>query len=389
MRNKHAILLVIFCHLLMTGLTAQDVSKKNFDSAVDYVICKFAEFSLKKANKVESFNDKCNCEKIPSYEKIENAIPSDIPATIALVKEIQKFKREYNSNLNKQDAIDLILTKMINDDRYKKIKQFDSSKKDDAGYQALKKSLESTVYGIINGMNRPPGINQTSGDEDSTGATVSPPATVERDSVKWLPFILFFLMSLIFSIVFFVLFGVPMIQNKMQLVMEKERNDRAIGLSGIENRLNNLEEHYRQLNSDIEGLRRDIKDAQRVELKNISNPSSIPTPETVEEVIFFPSPNAEGIFSVSHGSISFLEGKTIYKFVKIASNRAQFRIDNRDMAMKLALRSVSNITPVCTSENDFNTSYTRITTIREGIAELEGDKWVVKSNNKAVIRYEY
>lgn len=398
MRNKHAILTIFFYHLLTTGLMAQVVSKDNFNRAVDYVNCKLAEFSLKNAgdnNLFNSFQQNCDCEN-PDVLKIKEQL-KDAPKTLGLFIEIDNYKKaEYKEKLTVQDASKIILINMFLDSaKYNKAFEFHKKNISIRTFNELEAELKIHISAFFNpdGASTNGVVQDMSTDNDSVeGNTFNGLQEFGKKGISgtWLPYLMLLLASILLNTVLFLVFGVPMIQRKMQQVMNKERNDRALGSSGLENRIENLDARYGQLNNDFLGLRRDIKDLQRVESKstnNLSHESFPPTP--IEEVLYFSSPNAEGIFASSHGSTSFQEGKSIYKFVKIASNRAQFRIDNRDIATKLALRSLSNITPVCTSENDFNTSFTRITTIKEGIAELEGDKWVVKSNNKAIIRYEY
>lgn len=110
-------------------------------------------------------------------------------------------------------------------------------------------------------------------------------------------------------------------------------------------------------------------------------------PEVRQETFFLSSPNSDGSFDESSASSIYKEGATIYRFTKIGNNKANFKIDEKEASIKLALQyRDKRIDPVCDAVNAFNPKATRIVTEQQGEAELQNGKWII--NNKAKIRYE-
>ncbi len=105
------------------------------------------------------------------------------------------------------------------------------------------------------------------------------------------------------------------------------------------------------------------------------------------EVFYLSTPNKDGSFNVSSIRDSFKYGASIYQFTKTSRNRARFRIDSNEGAIKLALAFPdSNIEPSCELQNAYRKNSSTIITEEEGEAELKGNKWRVIKPVK--IRYE-
>jgi hypothetical protein len=74
---------------------------------------------------------------------------------------------------------------------------------------------------------------------------------------------------------------------------------------------------------------------------------------------------------------------------KEGTHWAEFGVADSAEAMKDALSSPNSyLTPVCESENAYSPGAKRIVNVRPGRAVRQGDKWVVKPDQKARIRYE-
>lgn len=386
--------------LLASNLTAQEkVTKEAFDKAVDYVNCKFADYSLKKSKDINDYNafkSKCNCDDAPAFAIIKEAIPIQIERSIVLASEIEKYKEEYKPGMDVQAALEKLTSGMLtNATKYAAIVEFNKKNQRVPDFIKLKDSLNRRITEILKGSTNTSTTNPGQApavDKNTADMMGEPPQPAgiesEESSMSWYYLIVFLIGAVAVGALIVAIFTYRQLKSTHAL-MDNERMNHSIGLSGAGSKLESLEARYNQLHSEYQALKRDLKDVQRNESRNPSYPSSpLPPPAPAEEILYFSSPSSEGSFIVSHGSVTFTEGSSIYKLTKTGTNRARFRIDERPMAVTMALRSVTNITPVCTSENDFETKYTRITTIKEGIAELEGDRWVVRSNDKARIRYE-
>lgn len=403
MMYKRISFLLISCCQLASVLTAQEkISKDAFEKAVDYVNCKFAEFSLQNAassnrKEYDFFSKSCNCNENPDFTMIKKAIPVELTKNIALASEIDKYKAEYKSDMDVQTALTKIMTEMLaNEKKYKIIFEFNRKNEVDQVFIKLKDHLKGRVSEILKGAPKPavkdpahlPAVDQNTADMMSEPPL--PPDNEDVNSSTLLPYVLVFLCSLIVSLFLFFFLGIPIIQKKTQALLDQERKERLLGLSGSENKLYSIESLYNQLHGEFQILKRDLVTAKRNEQTSAPSPAVTPSsPMPAEEIFYFSSPNREGAFVVMNGSLTFREGNSIYKLIKTGPNRARFRIDDRTIAVTLALRdSDAYIKPVCTAENEFDARFTRITTIKEGIADLDGDKWVVRSNDKAIIKYE-
>lgn len=173
-------------------------------------------------------------------------------------------------------------------------------------------------------------------------------------------------------------------------------------VESLEKKVRTLEEEVRQLKEAVKTLHTKIKIAEipmeifvgggmDIPTPQVPppTPAPVPQPETPKppSVFFLSTPNSDGSFNNSSANVSFREGASIYKFQNTKDNRAQFKIDERDASVKLALSYPDkNIDPVCDALNAFDPRARKISTDEPGLAELTGDKWRVIT--KARIRYE-
>ena len=126
-----------------------------------------------------------------------------------------------------------------------------------------------------------------------------------------------------------------------------------------------------------------------------SPPSKRPSPNPPlpkQEEYYLSTPNQDGTFNASSMSEQFRPSASIYKFVvtqKNGNHWAEFTVSDDSEAVKDALSSPNSyLDPVCESTNAFFPGAKRIVNVRPGQALRQGDKWVVKPDQKARIRYE-
>lgn len=153
---------------------------------------------------------------------------------------------------------------------------------------------------------------------------------------------------------------------------------------------------------DINQLKEQVAALQE-EVKKLTAPPSPPaasaskpprrrslTPD--QEEYYLSTPNSDGTFNASSMSNQFRPSASVYKFQVTEANgthRAEFTVANDYDAVKDALSSPgSYLDPVCESINPYFSGAKRIVNIRPGKAVKQGDKWVVKPEHKARIRYE-
>ena len=153
--------------------------------------------------------------------------------------------------------------------------------------------------------------------------------------------------------------------------------------------------------NDIAQLRKEVTNLQE-QVKKLT-PVPPPAPPTkkssirkptlsMQDEYYLSTPNSDGTFNVSSMSSQFRPSASVYKFLVTEANgteRAEFTVANDNDAVKDALSSPgSYLDPVCESINPYFSGAKRIVNIRPGKAVKEGDKWVVKPEHKARIRYE-
>lgn len=110
------------------------------------------------------------------------------------------------------------------------------------------------------------------------------------------------------------------------------------------------------------------------------------------EEFYLSTPNSDGSFNVSSMSSSYKPTASIYKFEvseEDGENVATFTVADQYEAIKDALSSPgSYLDPVCESENAFSPSARKIVNVKPGRAFRRGEQWIVRQEDKAIIRYE-
>ncbi|MEM4710660.1 MAG: AAA family ATPase [Candidatus Woesearchaeota archaeon] len=160
--------------------------------------------------------------------------------------------------------------------------------------------------------------------------------------------------------------------NKFDELLERSKKDLEIAKEHLKEEAKKQEE--KQKNKQEEKK----EEKEKTETKNTKEE---------KEIFYLSTPNSDGSFNNSSASTKYKVGASIYRFTKISDNLAEFEIDQTESSIKLAIQYPDrNIDPACEAQNAYNPKAKTIVTISPGIAELVGDKWIVKE--KAEILYE-
>src|SRR5690606_10717251 len=147
--------------------------------------------------------------------------------------------------------------------------------------------------------------------------------------------------------------------------------------NALQRRIDAIERRIDELKRRIDELYSEIEEVQDLVKSNTDQGTMIEPARLTEKIskkveqppveFFLSTPNADGSFNETSSSQTYRDGATIYRFTKIDSNTATFRIDERDASLKLALQYPDkNIDPVCEALNAYNPRATRILTVNDG-----------------------
>ena len=111
-------------------------------------------------------------------------------------------------------------------------------------------------------------------------------------------------------------------------------------------------------------------------------------PPPIIRTLYFTTPNREGYFSANYASDYYIETESMYKLELTSSNQGNLSFISDPSTMHNALNHRELcLLPVCTEQNARDTRATKIETITKGIAHLEGDRWILRSNERIMIKY--
>ena len=150
-------------------------------------------------------------------------------------------------------------------------------------------------------------------------------------------------------------------------------------------------EEAKQLKAQVASLEAQLKQLTAPPPPSPRSPAPTP-PAPQPKEYYLSTPNQDGTFNASSMSEQFRPSASVFKFVvtqKNGSHWAEFTVSDDSEAVKDALSSpTSYLDPVCESVNTYFPGAKRIVNERAGRAMRQGDKWVVKPDQKARIRYE-
>jgi hypothetical protein len=399
--------IIIAAILAVSCLTQAQINVDIFEKAVNHVNCKAVELSLKNSSTDgvrDKFQSTCNCKDYPDFKQIKSSISSSETKTIELAEELNNLtKNEFKKTLKVDEVIQMLTVDIFkNNNKYKNIYEFANKRKDDPEFAQLKVDLKAELHEIFNSP-----VNNTLGSSVRQDLldTSNPKQNLASKDRGWFDGFTFQIdvISIIFSLLLFILIL------KIKYFYSNESSDNSesikryvqIKLNEVNSNIDRFTIDFKKLDEEIQDLRREVK---QLELKLISSNTPFEIVQSNNEqhswqdnkqaeikfeTFFLSTPNIDGSFNESSASPTYKEGASIYKFTKIANNRAKFQIDERDNSIKFALTYPDkSIIPVCDSVNEYESKYSRIITLNAGEAELQNGKWVVNKSQKAKIRYE-
>ncbi|MCG9900885.1 MAG: hypothetical protein MH132_12845 [Hydrotalea sp.] len=408
-------ILLLFTALYFFGIIQAQISKESYEKAVDFLNCRTVELSLKDDKNISEFQMKCPCETT-DYAQINQFLTSfKIDKTLSLSNEVESLKKVYKENWRKDEVVKFLSEHIFSDKvKYKAIFSFAEKRKGKPEFEAYKKNLKVNFPNILN-ENNPQQNLEYSNISSEVSRLQNKVETLElnQKSAKVNKGLLGGLSD--YLIIISILFGVIAIilslrkrvsyedlmpeilksERLRQLIHDQSRFGSAVPSSESFNsqELRDAKKQIKELESQVENIKAQLKPSNpissNIALNTQPSYQESKQPEVKSESFFLSTPNSDGSFNESSASSFYKDGATIYRFTKIANNRAKFQIDEKDASARLALQYPDkNIDPVCDATNAFNPRATRITTVEQGEAELQNGKWVVDRNKKAKIRYE-
>lgn len=409
MKDTKFYLLTVMC-LVYSITKAQNIDATSYEKAITYFECECVKIA-----------EKQNAKNLDCYS-IENSAEINKlnlgRHTKDLVKEIRSLKRGDTEIQSKEELISFLTKKLFNEKgNFPRIYAFahkDKDRKDDI--EMLVSDLKTFITKLPEADSGDAQVDVTaSGEEDIDSVTTNTiqeatpkTSTLQNHADETKASFFSFQMNLT-DIALAILVIVICL-----LYVEKVKGDLNNELSKLKSKQpNNQDKAYimMELQGDVRALKsqiRELKDRQPIDSQEIKHeketreifleipksvqpePPVIP-PEPLEKILYMPAPNEDGSFDESSSSEIKKPLATLYEF-KIHPtnpNKATFTFCSDDNGMKKALSNPrQNLTPVCYEENDAFSGMQRIVQIESGIAQKEGDRWIVTPANKARIKYE-
>ena len=158
-------------------------------------------------------------------------------------------------------------------------------------------------------------------------------------------------------------------------------------ISSLENKIENLNKELKTKDEAIAKL----KENSNAKKQERSIVSESPNVMSAGVKLFFPGPRPSGDFNVKHQSTIPKNSISLYRFELDSKDafKAKVYFDTDSSGLNRALASTESlVTPVCQEMNAYNASATRIVNIKHGMAYLEGDKWIVRREDRIQIEYK-
>jgi hypothetical protein len=394
------------------------VTKESYEKSIDFLNCKSVELSLQSMPGGEQvkFTTACKCSTADYgqiYKTLTNisGVKNSLSKTIILSKEIESLKSKYDSSVTKENVIKYLTDDIFKNSNYQSIGSFYNKRKNSTVViNTLKQelsdyfiqNLEEVKRTVI--QNSP--VTETNDTDQYSEESLEQASVTLESEVNTNLFLensenIYFVLaiSLIISSIISLLFSIYNKKQTKEEILQRIKKE----LSKIES-TNTFSSHsnsnlhtdeLRRLQNKIAEVEKKLLSLDQVLINNKSSNNqseavllySKQNVDTISETFFLSAPNIDGTFDKSSSSSTYRPGATIYKFTSLGNNKAKFRISEVDASIKLALQyQDKTIDPVCDNLNAYDPQSTKIVTVSEGEAELQGEKWVC--NIKAKIRYE-
>lgn len=259
------ILFVVFLLLLSTFTYGQvKITEKGYEKAVDLANYKYVIYSMTKVKERESFIEKCNCNKDPNFDSIQNAISKTKTKTIAFSKVFDELKG-FDIELYQRN-IAAFLTDSIFDNNfnseYNRVFSFGNSRKDDPEFIEYKNELAVLIIDMLNDHIIVPKVNDI---EENASQMDEPVETVvyESKEANWVDEIDIFsiVISMLLSLL---LIGFLYLKYFMNSVSEavKDHVHKKVSGSYFDKRFDENQSKINSLRKEIQELKEQIKDLQ-------------------------------------------------------------------------------------------------------------------------------
>ncbi len=403
----------------------QPVSKEKYEHAVDYVGWQVIEAYMQDYTNIRP-------DRVPEqkgYELFQQQFPTEAYSITSpppsdeveqvlvnhdwrnayknLYSRVINWKSMYNENWNEQEAANYLEKQVDNislrslgveDSAYVRLQLTQARLKDEiaqffAGPLAEAQAEETTEEAPVVAQEKSPAVSGNN--QFSFLSAIS--------AQDWLDYQI----NLISIVLILVLLGLLLYLFNMYKKMDerldrhrKEINEINSELFVLKKKVANVEKETK-LSGRLEALENKVERindeydqpevAKAVHTSTERAPSIIATKLKTEE-FYLSTPNSDGTFNVSSMSSSYKPTASIYRFLvteEDGKSVAAFTVADQYETIKDALSSPgSYLDPVCESVNAFSPAAKKIINLRPGRAYKSGDKWIVKPEDKAIIRYE-
>jgi hypothetical protein len=413
------ILFLIILQLSCFGIiNAQDVTKKSYEIAIDYLNCKSVELSLEgDTENLKIFQSNCNCDNKDSYDysKITKSINNENNKTLELSKEIDNLKKEDNSKKRIPDLL-IYLTKDIFSTKEKLIK-FKEKHKDK--FVSYINDLKNKLKDLLKDNSRETNTEVINNQAYNSNSNIIQDIEIRiqkleerQENIGFLgtmgDYLILICLILLLTIFYSksynkIIQGVSKSKRIKELITDSIENNLKSAATNFTNPTRNevSKDEIRDINTRIRDLEASIQNLSS-KLSAVNQPPNIGQSgtgitsnsggdiiikDTEQNFFYLSTPNTDGSFNESSASPNFKEGASIYRFTKLNANKAIFQIDDRESSIRLALQFPDkSIDPVCDATNAFNPKAIKIKTDQPGEVELQNGKWRVTKKSK--IRYD-
>ncbi len=400
----------------------QQVTKDNFDNGVNFLSCKAVELALIKSptkDVLKEFQKNCDCKNNLTDEETRACVNPNETDALKILEEVTQIKTEIQTPDSFEKAIKFLsLDVLSRQDKFPKLYSLanDSSDKNVISFKSDLRDRFNTQFSPKS-TSRDSGITDSNSNTSSNSVTSVMPQDTEWFNLAFLFSLITFLLLAAVSLVGYLLYktldgeirrldrikleaikglkspsttAVATLSKSNSPELEKVKLD----IRNLEAEINKLREYnssleqnkWRNQESQIVRARRensyDFSSNRKEDYhERVSSPAA-------REVFYLTAPSEDKSFDKKSASTSFKEGASIYRFTKISDRQAEFQIEEQESSLTQALGYPQIIIErVCEAENSREDGVKRIVTVQPGIAELNGDKWEMKSPAK--IKYEH
>lgn len=417
--------------LLAQMASGQQVTKEQFEKAVDYVTCRFSLHSLESDPKfsaqAEQFRQECHCETATGKQVLALLKQMGVGGTSLLAQELASVKKAEIQRFERkspQMTIDFLTEGVFKvtytkngkpAPKYTTVSAFRAKLKDD-DLAEIREELRPIVT-VVPSSPAPAG-SESGVDQDTAESTAAPEDVndtqpgndaspgykpqPENKGVDWLDASIGLIFGLLSggSIAYF--------------LMGKKRRDAEFAArrksdTGSEKMSNEYERVARRDQETISALRKELEalKAENLQLKTqlaaltpqtqtgptqatgagpLAGGAAGAEPTTAAGSIperYFSIPDTDerqrGYWFDDNGVDSYRPYASTYRLTPVGDGQtARFEVVNASEAMsKLVGSRVSGVLPVCTELNAYRPDAKRIMTKQPGKARREGDRWVV------------